>query len=92
VSSEDLLVYADENYLIYRRHGAVLGSLDSALHITQIGVLGLGDVRPLVADDGSWREILTNLIEDIAVVRDGRPVSSDDEVDGRLRQGTLQGL
>ena len=78
-NAEDLLLYNDEDYLIFRKYGAVAGSIDSPFDIARIGIGGLARVRPLFAvDDNRWRELLNDLSDDIVALRENADAMLED--------------
>ena len=76
VSSDDFLVYNDENYLIFKKGGAN-GTINDPLSIIDIGIQGLLGVRDAYANEADWRSDILDLCEDMRrMIRDASSDSS----------------
>ena len=62
----DILVYSNEDYLIYKKDGVVTGTFDSSLDLLWIGAIGLKALAEYdFVSNKDWNSILDDIIKEI---------------------------
>ena len=77
-TSDDLLVYADDDYLIFRKHGYETGSLAAPFDVVAIGIDGLLNCRILMKNEDEWRQAVGGFIDRLKELQSGWALPTTD--------------
>jgi len=66
---EDVVVYYNEDYIVFKKYGTVTGYLTTGLDLVDIGIDGLKDSMNIFRDRPDKLIILAQLIERIEAIK-----------------------
>lgn len=66
---EDALIFADDNYIVYKKFGKTAGILESAGDLVDIGLLGLAESLSHLKYKKDKLEVVNRFIKDLEKIK-----------------------